>query len=250
MAVKVNNDGRVERVQPQNGTYFNVDMLEQLVGGWPEPTKVGPIWVIINGDATKGPDNYNEIASNFFQIPIYGAVISLSPLELPPEWDLVDDYDRKFTIDESDEGFIDALQSRMFMDPFNSPMSENFQWDPDFPNVSGMGPMPSMKEIFGKPKKDEFFYNPNKPKHPETSDENYENFLKDSYAHIIKCSAENFKEFIVYEDQLNVVKVRSKGDRIKTINQVIKALIKDEDYEKCANLRDILEEKFSETPQK
>ena len=61
MAVKVNNDGSVSRVQPKHGMYFNVDMLEDLVGGWPEPTKVGPVWVILNSDASRKPDNINEI---------------------------------------------------------------------------------------------------------------------------------------------------------------------------------------------
>ncbi len=243
MAVKVNNDGSVSRVQPKHGMYFNVTMLEDIVGGWPEPTKVGPVWIILNSDASRKPDNINEVASKFFQLPIYGDIVSLSPLELPPEWDLVEDHDRNYTVDESDEGFIDALSNRMLVDPFSMHMGFGLadHWasedHKDYFGVNGIN----------LNNKEEFFYNPNKPKAPETTDDNYKKFLKDSFSHIVNCEKENFKDFIVFEDDVNIVKVRSKDDRIKTINQVIDALIEVEDYEKCAKLKGILDKNFSNT---
>lgn len=230
MAIKLDKEGKIIKVTPPEGEYFNVDMLERIVGGWPEPTKIGPTWVILNEDIEKVPENYNEIASNFFRVPVYGDILSVSAQELPPEWDLTTDYDTKWSIDDIDDGFIEALNNNLLSDPFSSPMS-------GYPN-----PFFSMQnqELFADYKKEEYFYNPNKPKDPQTSEENYQNFLRQSYDRIVECSSENFKDFVVYEDDMNIVRVKEGEDRLKTINQVLNILVEDEEYEKCAILRDIL----------
>ena len=235
MAIKIDCEGNLTKVTPSDGMYFNIDMLERILGGWPEPSKIGPIWVIKNEDASKAGENFNQLASMFFQVPIYGDVLSLSALELPPEWDLVDDLDKKYTIDEIDEGFLKSLSDLALTDYFNDPLFD-YKTNP-FSSLDSS----SYDDFFPK---SEYFYNPNKPKHPETEEENFSNFLKDAYRHIVQSYEDGFKDFVVYEDKQNIVKVLKKDDRKLTINQVIDELIIDEEYEKCAILRDILQKEF------
>ena len=109
MAIKIDSFGNLSKVEPTGSDYFNVDMLERIVGGWPEPCKIGPIWLIKNEDSEKIFENYNQVASMFFQLPIYGDVMALSALELPPEWDLIDDMDKKYSVEDIDEGFLKSL---------------------------------------------------------------------------------------------------------------------------------------------
>jgi len=239
MAIKIDSAGSIKKITPSDGMYFNVDMLERIIGGWPEPNKIGPVWVIKNEDVEKSADNFNQIASMFFQSPIYGDVLSLSALELPPEWDLVDDLDRKFTIDEMDEGFLKSLTDIALTDSTYDP-EEGIDWEASLDPFSINGE----KDYMDNFPKSEYFYNPRKPKHPETEVENFNKFLQDAYSHIVTSYEEGFKDFVVYEDKQNVVKVVTQDDRILTINQVMDELIKEEDYEKCAVLRDILQEEF------
>lgn len=237
MAIKIDSEGNLTKVTPQDGMYFNVDMLERILGGWPEPSKIGPVWVIKNEDVEKNPENFNQLASMFFQAPIYGDVLSLSALELPPEWDLVDDLDKKFTIDEIDQGFLKSLSDLALTDYFNDPLFD-YRTNP-FSSLYSNG----FEEDVPK---SEYFYNPNKPKHPETEEENFTNFLRDAYNHIVKSYEGGFKDFVVYEDKQNIVKVLKKADRKTTIDQVIEELIEIEDYEKCAVLKEILESEFED----
>lgn len=248
MAIKIDSFGNLNKVSPNTGDYFNVNMLERIVGGWPEPCKIGPIWLIKNEDIDKIFENYNQVASMFFQMPIYGDVMALTALELPPEWDLIDDMDRKYTVKEVDEGFLKSLSDLT--------LSTDNIFDNDGNVISDVYSMngflgdnnENVQDIFGKEyklEKTEYFYNPDKPIHPETSHDNYTNFLKDAYNFIVDSSKEDFKEFVVYEDESNIVKVNKKDDQIKTIDQVMGLLLEEEDYEKCAVLRDIMANSFS-----
>jgi len=239
MAIRIDKSGHIRKVNPPDGSYFNVNMLEKLVGGWPEPTKIGPVWVIKSEDVEPLIENYNDIASKFFQLPIYGDVLSLSALELPPEWDLIDEIDRKYTIDEIDAGFMKSINDSALSDPFSG-------HNPLYPD-----PFHSMynDQLFGSSPKSEYFYNPNKPKNPETPQENYLMFLRDSYDYILLGAQTNFKDFVMYEDDVNIVKVPREKDRIQTINQLIKLFIEDEEFEKCAVLRDILVNQFKVEPE-
>ena len=239
MAIKLDTSGKLVRVTPPEGSYFNVSMLENMVGGWPDPNKIGPIWIIKNDDAEKTQDNYNEIASSYFQSPVYGDILSVSALELPPEWDLVDDLDKKFSVEELDAGFVKAIQDRALSNAFENPMDAFNSADP-FVSLYN-------DRHFDEYPKEEYFYNPFKPKNPQTTHDNYINFLKDSYEFIVDSAKDDFKDFIVYEDDINIVKVRGKENRVETINQVIDLFIEEEDYEKCAVLRDILSTKLKPT---
>ena len=258
MAINIDSFGNLSKVEPTGSDYFNVDMLERIVGGWPEPCKIGPIWLIKNEDSEKIFENYNQVASMFFQLPIYGDVMALSALELPPEWDLIDDVDKKYSVEDIDEGFLKSLSDltlstdNIFDNEGNviSDKDKGFDTWGDY-NLTNYPPDSATdKDYFGHNtpyEKNEYFYNPNKPKHPETSHENYESFLRDAYNFIVDSSKDDFNEFIVYEDDSNVVKVNKEDDRVKTIDQILKLLIEDEDYEKCAVLRDIVEKSFSES---
>lgn len=250
MAIKIDSFGNLSKVEPTGSDYFNVDMLERIVGGWPEPCKIGPIWLIKNEDTEKVFENYNQVASMFFQTPIYGDIMALSALELPPEWDLIDEVDKKYSVKDIDEGFLKSL-SDLTLSTDNIFDNEGNHIDIESNSTSsGHWSYQEGDDYFGKGwlnQKNEYFYNPNKPKHPETSHENYTNFLRDAYNFIVDSSKDNFDEFIVFEDDANIVKVNKREDQVKTIDQIMKLFIDDEDYEKCAVLRDIIEKSFSES---
>jgi len=46
MALKITTENTVKTLRPQNGKTFTIDELNEHVGGWIEPFKVGPVWVV------------------------------------------------------------------------------------------------------------------------------------------------------------------------------------------------------------
>ena len=232
MAIKIDKAGKLMKVTPPSGSYFNLELLEQIVGGWPEPKKIGPLWVIQNEDAAKTPGNFNEVASIVFKEPIYGQVLSLSALELPPEWDLCDDFDTQYTIDEIDSGFVKSCTTAAQADEFTAPYGTYESSDPFAPLYN--------QQLFDDLEQVEYFYNPNKPRREATSEDNFINFLRDAYDYILDSAEDDFEDFILYEDDMNIVRVKEEEDKVKTMNQVLDILIDDEEYEKCAELRDVL----------
>jgi hypothetical protein len=233
MAIKLSKEGTVLKVTPHFKQYFDIASMEDAISGWPEPMKIGPIWVIQNENVLKSPDNLNDLASRFFHIPIYGDVLILSSHELPKEWDLIDDSDLMYTADEIDAGFVKSLSEMAIFEnlyiPYNQP------YEPDFINSA----------ILQKPQQVEYTYSPEKQ---VKNDDEFKEFLRNAYTYVIS-SAPEFKSFVVYEDELNIVKVNAKKDMLKTIDQMLAIFVEDESYEKAAKLRDlrpIIEEKISE----
>jgi hypothetical protein len=233
MAIKLSKEGTVLKVTPHFKQYFDIAAMEDAVGGWPDPMKIGPIWIIQNENILKSQDNLNELASKFFHIPIYGDILVLSSHELPKEWDLLEDSDSMYTADDIDAGFIKSLSDMAIFENLYIPYSQPYE--PDFVNSFGVQ----------KPQQVEYTYSPEKQ---VKNDDEFKDFLRNAYDYVIS-SAPDFKNFVVYEDELNVVKVNVKKDMLKTIDQMLEIFVEEESYEKAAKLRDlrpIIEEKISE----
>lgn len=227
MAIKLSKEGKVLKVSPHFRKYFDISTMEEAVNGWPEPIKIGPIWVIRNESALKSPDNLNDLASRFFHTPIYGDILVLSSHELPKDWDLMEDSDKLYTADEIDAGFVKSLSEMN--------MFENFHTLPDELDFT------NRLNLF-EPQRIEYTYTPEKQ---VKDDDEFKDFLRNAYDHVISYSPD-LKSFIVYEDDTNIVKVKEKKDMLKTIDQMLKIFVEDELYEKAAKLRDlrpIIEEK-------
>ena len=91
MAVLITTEAIVKTISPKN-TKFGIDDLNEIVQGWVEPVKIGPLWVMHKEGAKQEP--LNEIASMVFNVPLRGKVLVVPVQQLPPEWDLMepDDY--------------------------------------------------------------------------------------------------------------------------------------------------------------
>ena len=230
MAIKLSKDGLVLKIAPHFKQYFDISAMEDAINGWPEPMKIGPIWVIQSENTLKSPDNLNELASQFFHTPIYGDILVVSSHELPKDWDLLEDSDRMYTADEIDAGFMKSLSEMAIFENMYIPYNEPYE--PYFVNSS----------VSQSIQKVEYTYSPDKC---VNYDEEFKQFLRNAYDYVVLTPTE-FKTLIVYEDEINIVRVKEKTDMIKTINQMMDLFVEDESYEKAAKLRDlklIIEEK-------
>jgi hypothetical protein len=213
MAIKVSVTGEILKILPLHN-YFNINEMEHFVGGWPYPIKIGPIWVIQNEELIKTQEDKNNLASRFFRSNMFGDILILSSHELPAEWDLLDDNDKKYTPEEIEAGFIKSLTEMVIYENFYYPINS-----PELKNVN-------------KHKKTEYIYSPEKQK---VFDEDFKVFLKNAFDHII----ENKEDFIVYKDENNIVKVENKNDKLKTLEQMLNIFVEEENYEVAAKIRDL-----------
>jgi hypothetical protein len=214
MAIKISVDGKISKILPGANKYFSISAMEELVGGWPYPIKVGPVWVIQNEDLIKTGQSINNLASRFFRTNIFGDVLTLSSHELPTDWDLLDDNDKKYTAEEIDAGFIKALTEMTIY--------EGYQYPINTPIV----------QAEKSPEQIEYTYSPEKQK---VFNDEFRDFLKNAFDHVVS----NKKEFVVYEDANNIVKVKGKKDQLKTLEQMLNIFVEEENYEAAAQLRDL-----------
>lgn len=210
MAVKITAEAIVKTVKPEKYK-FSLDELNSHVDGWIEPLKVGLFWVMYKENADKKGEPLNQIASFFFDVALYGTVLIVPPQQMPDEWELMEDGDHRYTADQIDAGFLTSLQNALVMY-----RSFGGQVVPD------IAP------------KEEWIYTP-----PIEIDDNTIAFFKAAYETII--DQKNYSE-LIYDDGVSTLKTKTIDDKIKTLQLMMEYFINEEEYEKCANLRNYIED--------
>jgi hypothetical protein len=207
MAVKITLDGSVKLINPED-EQFSLDELNGQVEGWIEPTKIGPIWVM-HAENAKGKEPLNQVASFFFDVALHGTVLVVPPMQMPSEWDLLEEGETAWTSEQIDMGFLTALQTTLVMH-----------------RMLNEGPV-NLKN----PYKEEWSYQPS-----DNIDESVKEFFRKAYDSIVSQKGEP-REHVIFEDDSTVVKTKNKTDHLKTIDQMIEYFIEVEEYEKCAALQ-------------
>lgn len=213
MAVKITSEAIVQTVRPSR-EYFTLDELNSHVEGWIEPMKVGPFWLMYKENSKESGKEYNQVASFFFDVPIYGTILIVPPQQMPIEWELTDPNDFRYTPDQIDAGFLTSLQNSLMM-------YRNFNTQVE-------------KEILPK---EEWSYKPT-----GEIDENTAEFFKKVYQTIIDQKS---VDQILYEDEETIVRTDNIKDKITTLQLMIDYFVQEEEYEKCAALRNYVNELIS-----
>lgn len=237
MALRINHQGIVEKLSKGTNPHYTLEMLEEVVGGEIYPDKYGVRWFIFNKteNETLMEDKFNLVATMFFNKDIYGDVMVVSAKELPLDWNLLTEDDEKYDIDEFDDIFLDDLKNMGLV-----------EFREDYENQRTMNGTININDLNNNINRDlypkmEYIYNPHLSEENESGDaQGFEDFLKESFPSIIE-TAKNQK-MIVFEDDYHLVKVVKKDHKIKTLEQLIDIFLEEEDYLKCAKLRDIKEE--------
>jgi hypothetical protein len=180
--------------------------------------------VIYKQDLKTGP--LNDIASQVFQVSLRGKVLVVPVQQLPAEWDLMEEEDRKYTAEEVDCGFLISLQAMMTA---NRLAQENFGiYSPDG------------SALFSPQMKEEWIFNP--AVEEDTNEDDYMEFYKmKMYPFVIKAKKKAIKENILFEDKDVIVKTRNSRDYLAAVNQLIQIYETTEEYEKCAELQKVSE---------
>ena len=213
MAIKITTDAIVKTVKPAS-QQFNLTELNDHVNGWIEPIKIGPIWVMYQENAKENSEPLNKLASFFFDVAMYGTVMVVPPQQMPPEWEIMEDPDYKYTADQVDTGFLTTLQQAILLNRSVNKYASN---ESDF----------FVKE--------EWSYQPSEEICEEDKD-----FFKKVYNVLIEQNLKK-EDTVLFEDDEIVVKTANNEDRIKTIQQMINYFVEEEEYEKCAKLIEVKE---------
>lgn len=214
MAIKITTDSIVKMFRP-TGNQFVIDELNNEVDGWVEPLRVGPIWVMYK-EKTKDSLPLNQLATFFFDVPMYGTVLIIPPKQMPMEWGMVDSDDLKFTSEQIEVGFLSSLQQALVYNRvFNK---DNIVWD-----------IP----------KEDWIYQP-----ADTIDEHTISFFDKAYPFIIE---EPHEGCILYEDDEVIVRTLTIEEKVKTFQQMIDYFVETEEYEKCAKIQKLIEVINTET---
>ena len=211
MAIKITSDAIVRIVKPLS-KQFQLDEINSHVSGWIEPFKIGPLWVMYKEKSKEEGEPFNQVASFFFEVPMYGTVLIVPPKQMPAEWDVIEPTDTLYTSDQIESGFLTSLQQALI---YNR-------------TVGGLSPDELMNIT-----KEEWIYEP-----LNEIDEHSIEFFKKSYQFIIEQPYN--EDNILYEDEDVIIRTLTPEDRIKTFNQMLDYFVESEDYEKCASIRDLI----------
>jgi hypothetical protein len=220
MAVLITSEAIVKTVSPKNEK-FGIDDLNEIVDGWIEPVKIGPLWIMYKEGSKEEP--VNEIASMVFNMHLHGKVLVVPVQQLPTEWDLMEPEDFKYSSEEVDCGFLLSLQHILIQKKL---MEE-----------SGAFYSPDGTAIFDLVDgKEEWMYDPNL----NETDEPTKEFLKSIYEYVVNSKADKLKEGVLFEDEGLIVRVQNIKDLTIAIGQMIDMYVEEEEYEKCAQLQTII----------
>jgi len=221
MAIKITADSIVKVFRPE-GYKFTLDELNTQVNGFIEPLKIGPVWVMYSEEAKEKDEPLNNVASYFFDVPMYGTVIVVPPHHLPSEWDLMEPEDYRYTADDIDSGFLMSLQQALIHKRVYGEMNTD-----------------NNERLFQRLKaREEWTYTPD-AENPSI-DKNTIDFYNQVFDYI-KTNPEMIKKNILLSDDEIIVKVNSDEDRILMINQMIQYYISEEQYEKCSVLKTVID---------
>lgn len=219
MAVLITTEAIVKMVRPAKSA-FRIDDLNELVEGWIEPVKIGPLWVMYKENAEIEP--LNEIASIVFQVRLHGKVLVVPVQQLPPEWDLMEEEDHNYSGEEVDMGFLVSLQNILNV------KTAKGQYSPDGSAIFS-GIPPAVKE--------EWIYDPSKGE----IDDNTIDFYHKAYLFLIK-ETPRVKSNVFFEDEQMIVRVKTIKDTLLAIDQMMKLFVDEEEYEKCVQLQEVVKE--------
>jgi hypothetical protein len=223
MAIILSTEKIVRSFRPENGTTFTIDELNDLVGGWIEPFKVGPVWVMQKEKSAKN-SLYNELASMFFEVALYGEVLVVPPQQLPREWDLMEYEDQFITAEMVDNGMLISLQNALALKKLQQ---ENPSWN--------INPIEFFNSQFNFTPKEEYNYDP--PTDEFQIDEGTAEFLEKVYNYITSAPLQ-FRNGVLLDESRVIV--RTKKENLKTVLQIIKGMyLESEQYEKCAALQQL-----------
>jgi hypothetical protein len=223
MAIKITIDKLVKPIRPQNGKTFNVDELNDMVGGWIEPFKVGPVWVMTAEKSREKGAELNDLASYFFEVALHGEVLIVPPQQLPSDWEVMEDDDKKLSADMVDSGFLLSLQNALMVKKMREQNPSLQVNATDFFNSH-----------FNVSPKEEYTY---EPPIGEDIDENTADFLSKVFEYM-KTAPSQFKNGILLDE--SQVTIRTQKGNIKTILDMMKGMyLENEEYEKCAVIQQV-----------
>jgi hypothetical protein len=213
MAIKITSDAIVRTVKPAI-QQFSLNELNDHVDGWIEPLKIGPIWVMYREKAKENGEPLNQLASFFFDVAMHGTVMVVPPQQMPPEWELMEDVDYRYSSDQVDSGFLSALHQALVLNRFI-----------DKPTADELSSF--MKE--------EWSYQPS-----NEIGEDEKNFFRKVYDTLVKQNLKK-EDNVLFEDDDIIVKTENNEERIKALQQMIDYFVEEEEYEKCAKLLQVKE---------
>lgn len=226
MGIRISTDNTIRPLRPESGPYFNITELNNSVGGWVEPFKVGPVWVMYREKAKEKSLPINEIASYFFEVALYGEVLVIPPQQLPTDWDLMEPHERYIESDMVDSGFMLSLQNALMVKKMKEENPGMIIDPADF----------FMSQYNVRPK-EEYMYEP-----PSDIDGGTADFLTKVYDYISKSPLQ-FSNGVLLED--SQVIIRTAADKKKRILELIKEIyLEKEEYEKCAVIQK-MEDKYA-----
>ena len=256
MATKIEIDGSILKVSAENGERLDESIIVNLIGNSYIYCKVGPIWLVRAGEDSVPYDdeNYNITASEFFIDDIFGTALVLSNYEAPIDWlsDIDNEHlDRDSSLgknsEEIDQCFMEALLKKSNKLGAYTFLEEDVNTGTfDFSKVSEEADLTEFEKVLynndiAEIAISEYFYNPNNSNFTTNkNNKKFRDFLTTSYESVVDSIKEQDTNMVLFVDALQIVKVIKKEDKIKTVDQIIELLIEDDEFEKCATLRDLI----------
>lgn len=227
MAIKITIENIVKPLRPANGSVFNIDELNEEVGGWIEPFKVGPVWVMSAEKSRQNGNPINDLASFFFEVALHGDILIVPPQQLPSDWDILEDEDKRLTPDMVDSGFLLSLQNALMVKRLRD-QNPGMIVDPE---------KHFTQEFDFLQPKEEYTYD---PPVDEEIDANTADFLTKVYEYMTKAPAK-FKNGILLDE--TQVTIRTQKENLKKILSMMKGMyLETEEYEKCAVIQQVEEQ--------
>lgn len=211
MAIKISTDSILNRVK-KDGSKFELEEFESIVKGHTDPFKIGNAWIVYT--EKNGKNSLNEIATLLFGVPVYGDVLVVPPQQMPEVFQI--DEENDYTVDQFDLGFLYNAKETLRV-------SKSIEEDEDY--------------LYDTDEKVEWLYKPENI----IVDENTKMVFIDSWHYLKENNFETLKtERKFYEDDQIYLIASNDHDVDHYLNALLKFFQEEEEYEICAELRDVI----------
>lgn len=228
MAVILYANGLTEEYK-SNDLTFSEEELINIFSEFPmiKTTRVSSLintWCIYGNN--ENPDNYNKLASDIIDEPVYSHVLFVHDSEINPEWRATDSI-----LYKGYEEFIISLKKIIDDVAINIvneiEISQDLKGKADYlPQLNTIGATKDNKILFS--------YNPDDQTKEFYNNEEFNNFSQKVYNYIIN-NKQDKEPFTIYSDKHAIIIIES-----KKVNQFLNTLLENfknkEEYEICTNI--------------
>lgn len=235
MAVKITTSGFLTIDRPIEK--YSIDRIAEVLQTESKYVMMEDMGVFVLAVDTDPTKILNSVSSLYFRFAVFGHSLVISGKELPEDNQFISDENTKFEINDFESGLLSSIRDTL--ETYQLIMGGDITQEAYMRN-----PNPTQGDVpqDSYPTKKLYYFDPMRK--CDISDEEKQ-FINEFYLHAVDILknipiGRTIEDLVIYEDPEVIIKF--KPDAIKeTLNTMMAYYLENEEYEKCAVIRDVIE---------